>query len=257
MPISQIRPEPTMDSAGSNIPDPMPWLRALAPADKLGALDAWERWLKCFVLHSNVTWSQTARTEVLTAYEAGRTARVPCGPPPALLCRDDAILGWFRWAAEESSTRFSDQSWKTHTFSWTHQMADSLGLTGAWRHPHLEAASMAVFLMVRLDFLHRTEGPSLPADTFSGRESTAAERQKQIWRECIRIRQYLADMLPLAQDLPRKSRGPFKVWWFSCLEWTRLAEREGIGLWDHPVSFSAVSRIHVRWQRLFGKMAFR
>ena len=246
-----------MHSADLSIPDPMPWLLALAPKEKQASLEAWSRWLKRFVLLTSVEWSDSARSDALNAFKAGRTARVPCGPPPATLCQRDAVSGWFEWAAKTSSMRFDDQSWKTHTFAWTHQVAESLGLIGSWRYPHLDAASMAFFLMLRLDLLHRTDAPTLPLDTFGGKGSTTAQRQKQIWRECVRIRQYLADLLPLAQDLPRSSRSAFKTWWFASLEWTRLAERAGIGLWEGPVSFTATSRIHIKWQRFFGKLAFR
>jgi len=101
----------------------MSWLLAMAPDEKRASLEAWSSWLKCLVLLTNVEWSESARKDALDAYGAGRTARVPCGPPPTTLCQKDAVLGWFEWAAQGSSTRFEVDSWKAHTFesvSYTH-----------------------------------------------------------------------------------------------------------------------------------------
>lgn len=114
---------------------------------------------------------------------------------------------------------------------------------------------MAILLMMRLDRLRYMPLPE--SGTADRLAAVRKEQQKAVWRECVRIRQYLADMLPIAEDLPRRARGPFKLWWFSCLEWTRQAEKQGASLWNTPVTLSRLARAHIRWQRWFGKLAFR
>lgn len=245
-----------MNRLDSSYPDPLPWLTALAPSGARDGVSEWATWLQSFVFLSDADWNDRARKQAFEAVRAGRTARVPCGPHPDSIVGAETAEVWYAWAALPSHQRFQNATWRLEISTWAYEMASSLGLKGTWRQPHIDAVLMAGFLMLRLHMLH-TPRNMLLIDTLGGDPSDPEEQRKSVWRECVRIRQHLADSLPLAQDLPRKSRTAFKLWWFTSLEWTRLAERAGEGLWDVPVSFGWTSRLHIRWQRWFGKLAFR
>lgn len=242
-----------MNTPDFTLPDPSPWLLALASGQQRDAIVAWREWLTCFVWLTDGEWNQRARDQALDAMQNGRTPRVPCGPHPDRLGRETADC-WFEWACKAREERFEPGVWIAFPGRWVRDVMSELGLKGGWRHPHFDAGMTVFILMMRLDLLHRSVGES---DAGVRGPADPEGRRKMVWRECVRIRQNLADMVPLAQDLPRGSRRHFKGWWFACLEWTRLAELSGEHLWERQVEYPWTSRAHVAWQRWFGKLAFR
>ena len=193
-------------------PDARPWLLAAATPEFRAEAAAWAEWIPALLSVSDSEWNQRQRREAYEAYLAGRMARVPCGPPPAGKLSREVAAGWLAFAALDATARLQDSSWEEHIEPWARAMASMAGFKGSWRHPHIDAVCMALLLMARLD--------SLRLNSHSDEESASPDRtarQKVVWRECVQIRQYLADLLPIAEDLPRGAKGPFKYWWFSCL----------------------------------------
>jgi hypothetical protein len=241
-----------------HFPDPRPWLRAAVPVSLVPGLDAWASWISDLVTLTDADWSQHDREQALEAFREGRMVRIPCGPQPSIHLKthsgSEIVLAsaWLEWAALAVNDRISNQAWESHIFPWARAAASAAGFKGSWRHPHIDAFVRCLVLMDRLDRLRLEEGES---NVISA--SIREERRKAVWRECVHIRQSLADILPFAEDLPRTARGRFKYWWFSCLEWTRQAERQGDALWDGPVVLSGLVRAQITWQRWFGKVAFR
>ncbi len=264
-----------MTNAGpSTIPDPTMWISKCGSKSDKAGVDEWSQWLRGLIPLTDVEWLPRARQEALEAFSAGRMARTPSGPPPQTLVEQQVAEGWLQWAALDADQRFATASWTRHITPWVHGAASMLGFKGAWRHPHLDAGMMAVLLMLRLDMLRNA--PDLPLNEKTAADvdeansranpsggvvvvgrASESDRARAVWRECVLIRQYLADMLPLAQDLPRGARGPFKRWWFASLEWTRIAEKMGARMWSEPVQTSRLSTMQITWQRWFGKLAFR
>lgn len=234
-------------------PDPTEWLLAAVPANNRSDVQSWAEWIVALTQLRDTEWSLRQRQEARDAFIAGRMARVPCGPPPTSLVDRDAAGRWLSWAALPEAERMTDKTWADHILPWSHVMASATGYKGTWRHPHIDAAALGILLTIRLSMLS-----SSPVTLMKHADTTdRQDRRKAVWRECVRIRQSLADMLPLTEDLPRSARGALKMWWFSSLEWTRLAEKEGEGMWNASVRLPLGSRIQVRWQRWFGKLAFR
>jgi len=216
-------------------------------------MTAWRKWLSCFVWLTESEWNQRAREQALEAMQSGRTPRLPCAVHPARLGQE-TVRSWYEWACRPPEERFEYEIWMSLPGSWVREVMSDLGMQGDWRHPHIDAGLGAFFLMMRLDMLHLAQDG---LKVSLREEVDPIRRRKLVWRECVRIRQHLADMLPLARDLPRGSRGLFKSWWLSSLEWTRLAEQSGEAMWEAPVVLSPASRMQIFWQRWFGRLAFR
>ena len=247
-----------------SFPDPRSWLRAAMPPALLSEFDSWASWIPDLVALTDLDWSQSDRERALAALRAGRMVRIPCGPQPAYPFSNSSNsegsleFAWLAWSAEPCDRRDNDDSWESHVYPWARMAASRAGFKGSWRYPHIDAIVMVLVLMSRLDrlrFAYKANTAGEVADAFTPTIHQA--KRKAVWRECVRIRQYLADVLPFAENLPRGAKGSFKYWWFSCLEWTRQAEMKGAALWDGPVVLSGLSRSQILWQRWFGKLAFR
>ena len=235
-----------------SVPDPCSWLWAAAPLNVKPEIEAWASWIVDLLLVDDVSWNQRQRAAACEAFLAGSPVHIPCGPLPVGSITREAAVGWLYMASLSVTDRFKETSWEVHILPWAREIASLAGFKGTWRHPHIDAIVMAMLLMVRLDGLGKGGTSSRYAAARDGKE-----RQRTVWRECIRIRQYLADVLPITKDLPRRARGPFKEWWFTCLEWSRLAEEKGAALWDEPIFITRGARIRIVWQRWFGKLAFK
>ena len=234
----------------SQVPDPWPWIMAAAPANMRSALQEWHSWLGRLVKTGEQEWLMSSRRNALESLRSGRMVDLPAGPPPSKPFSPDAQAGWLTLMTLEAPERLTEKAWQDTIVPWSRELAVVLGLKGEWRHPSVDGATMATLLLMRLELMTGT--PS-----WTSADLAADTSEKTVWKQCVRIRQYLADARPLYQDLPRAARGPFKLWWFGSLEWTRLAERKGSDLFREAVRMGAISRFQIRWQRWFGKHAFR
>jgi len=158
---------------------------------------------------------------------------------------------------------------------------------GQWAVPHgrLLAGLAGVTLEVRLKyadelargFFHLGRLVSLPADVQKDRLFIPLEnlhhRDVQmddlrsgtvhdgvrglLWKECVRVRDALAQGRPLIGNLSLRRRFALKRFWVGALEVLNEIERRDFDLWDAPLDLSLFRRMQVYLQTLFGSATAR
>lgn len=224
-----------MSDFSSSVPDPSGWILACVSGEKKKVLEAWRRWL---VWHAFPEWTGNERKRF-----APETL-----PPGELRRRSEGL--WVEWHNFSAFEKLHESSWSNVLTPWALIVAKEIGLTGDWRRPSIEGVVVVTCMMMRLEWAGRHADSNSP-------DELEARNDRDVWKQCVRIRQYLAEARVLARDLPRSSMGAFKTWWFASLEWTRVAEKMGARVFDEPIQLGAGSRLHIAWQRWFGRHAFK
>lgn len=81
--------------------------------------------------------------------------------------------------------------------------------------------------------------------------------QQVLWKESVRIRDAFAQGRPLIEDLSLRQRFALKRYWLGGLELLNELERRDFDLWSEPLILSAVRRLQVYVQTIFGRTQLR
>jgi len=260
------------------------WVTALLPAERKAEAASWSNWFgRLWVSYGSTHGSNAWTSQSLQGHSSSIWVPSP-GSVPSDFLSEETIQGFIDTGAAlgkssvddgartilaasdapevlgNSQRKSREQVLKQVFLPSCRKIASELGLGGIWRHQAVDGVVLAIAGLDGVRRLLLGETSVSPFSVISNRStkpSSAKERDQLVWRQCVMIRQYLADSIALSLDLNRLNRRRFKIWWFSALEWTRLAEHASESFKDAGFVLPFRSRIHVQWQALFGQTTFR
>ncbi len=140
---------------------------------------------------------------------------------------------------------------------------------GSWQRPAVEALTEAYFLLERFVRLkkdvqaERIWIPQIDLDQYQvGLEQLKngpidEKMRRLLWKQGVRIREAFARALPLAAELPKRFKRPFKRTWIGGLRLIDEIERREYDVWTESVTLSSLQTRQVILQSWLRSATFR